>query len=88
MGDVPKQDRVYSAEVVHKLLEIFEEEYQELGQDMPHHSMCSVMLLLLTCLGGMRGYEAVWTDLAGLVYDLGFCEGSDDYTAVSWPIVG
>ena len=83
MGDIPKQDRAYSAEVVHKLLESFEEEYQELGCDMPHHSICSVMILLLTCLGGMRGYEAVWTNLVGLVYDLEFCEESEDCTAVS-----
>ena len=46
------------------------------------------MFLLLTCLGGMRGYEAVWTDLAGLRYDVNYCESMDDYSAVSWPIVG
>ena len=28
MGDVPRQDRVYSIEVLLKLLEIFEDEYQ------------------------------------------------------------
>ena len=46
------------------------------------------MFLLLTCLGGMRGYEAVWTDLAALRYDVEYCEDLEDLSAVSWPIVG
>ena len=46
------------------------------------------MFLLLTYLGGIRGYEAVWTDLAALKYDAEYCENMGDYTAISWPIVG
>ena len=46
------------------------------------------MFLLLTCLGGMRGFEAVWTDLAALRHDVEHCENADDYSTVAWPIVG
>jgi len=35
----------------------------------------------------MCGFEAVWTDLAALRYDVAYCEDMDDYSAVSWPIV-
>ena len=51
---------------------------------MSLESMHSVMFLLLTCLGGMRGYEAVWTDLD----DIWLCEEANDYTAIAWPIIG
>ena len=30
----------------------------------------------------------MWTDESALRYDIEFCEESEDYTAVSWPIVG
>ena len=46
------------------------------------------MFLLLACLGGVRGYEAVWTDLAPLTYDVSYCEDMEDLSAASWPIVG
>ena len=36
----------------------------------------------------MRGYEAVWTDLSALRYDISYCESLGDFEAVSWPIVG
>ena len=88
MGDVVRQDRAFTIGVLHKLLESYEREYQDTGGAMSDKSMESVMFLLLTCLGGMRGFEAVWTDLAALRYDVGYCEDMDDYSAVSWPIVG
>ena len=88
MGDIVKQDKAYTIEVLHKLLSMYEMEYQDLGSDMSMNSMCSVMFLLLTCLGGMRGYEAVWTDLVTLRHDIELCERADDYTAIAWPIVG
>ena len=28
----------------------------------------------------MRGYEAVWTDLVALRYDVTYCESMDDYS--------
>ena len=40
------------------------------------------------CLGGTRGFEAVWTDLGALCYDIEFCKEAEDYTALSWPVVG
>ena len=88
MGDIVKQDRAYTIGVVLRLLDMYEAEYQELGDKMPMNLLCSCMFLLLTCLGGMRGFEAVWTDLAALRYDIEYCESIDDYSAVAWPIVG
>ena len=54
MGDVVDQDRAYSIQVLHKLLSMFEEEWDDLGPDMPIESISACMFLLLTCLGGMR----------------------------------
>ena len=88
IGDVVDQDKAYTLAVVHKLLGMFEAEWGDLGLDMPEASISACMFLLVTCLGGMRGYEAVWTDLATLRYDVGYCEDLEDYSAVSWPIVG
>jgi hypothetical protein len=88
MGDIVRQDRAYTLQVLLRLLSMYEAEWNDLGFEMSLESMCSCMFLLVTCLGGMRGYEAVWTDLAALRYDVEFCEMSDDYTAVAWPIVG
>ena len=88
MGDIVKQDRAFTIQVLHALLAMYEEEYQELGSLIPLNSICSCMFLLLTCLGGMRGFEAVWTDLATLRYDLLYCEELEDFSAVSWPIAG
>ena len=88
MGDIVRQDRAYTIQVLLKLLDMYEREYQDLGIAMSMESLCSVMFLLITCLGGMRGYEAVWTDLAALRYDVAYCEEMDDYDAIAWPIVG
>jgi hypothetical protein len=46
------------------------------------------MFLLVSCLGGMRGFEVMWTDLAALRYDIGFCEDNHDFSAIAWPVVG
>lgn len=50
--------------------------------------MYSVMFLLVSTLGGMRGYEVMWTDLAALRYDVRYAKQRGDYTGVAWPIVG
>jgi hypothetical protein len=50
--------------------------------------MCACMFLLVSCLGGMRGFEVVWTDLAALRYDIAYCEAAEKDSAVSWPVVG
>jgi len=43
---------------------------------------------LVSCLGGMRGFEVVWTDLKALRYDLEYCKARNDERGVSWPIIG
>ena len=47
MGDVVKQDRAYTIQVLLKLLEMYEEEYALLGANMQLESICSCMFLLL-----------------------------------------
>jgi hypothetical protein len=88
MGDVVDQDRAYTTAIIHALLTMFETEWTELGSKMPLHSFRSVMFLLVSCLGGMRGYEVVWTDLGALNYDLEYCKSLGDESAVAWPVVG
>jgi hypothetical protein len=46
------------------------------------------MFLLVSSLGGMRGFKVIWTDLAALRYDLAYCKAAEDDSVVSWPIVG
>ena len=50
--------------------------------------ICACIFFLLTCLGGIRGYKSMWTDLSGLCYDVEYCKEFEDFSAVSWPIVG
>ena len=88
MGDIVRQDRAYTIQVVLKLVEMYEREWDDHGYDMPSKSLCACMFLLVCCLGGTRGYEAVWTDLAALRYDIAYCESQGDESAVAWPVVG
>ena len=82
------QDRAYTIEVLLALLEMFEEEWQRHYLQIPLVAICACMFLLVSSLGGMRGFEVVWTNLAALRYDLSYCELREDDSAVSWPIVG
>jgi hypothetical protein len=52
MGDVVRQDRVYTIDVLLKLVSVYELEWDDLGLAMPMHSRCSCVFLLLSCLGG------------------------------------
>ena len=88
MGDIVRQDRAYTIAVLHKLLSMYEMEWEQLGYAMPRHALSSCMFLLVSCLGGLRGFEVMWTDLSALRYDVQFCEAQMDFTAVSWPVVG
>jgi len=88
MGDIVRQDRAFTLPIVHKLLEMYEDEYNNEEKPMSSESLCACLFLLVACLGGMRGFEVVWTDLAALRYDISYCEDQDDYSAIAWPIVG
>jgi hypothetical protein len=88
MGDIVTQDRAYTLEIIHELLKSYEAEWQDPEREMPLKTLCSCMFLLVASLGGMRGFEVMWTDLAALRYDLDYCEDCGDMSAVSWPIVG
>ncbi len=88
MRDVVSQDRAYTIEVVLALLKMFEEEWQTFNLRIPLRSICACMFLLVSCLGGMRGFKVVWTDLAALRYDIAYCKAAENDSAVSWPVVG
>lgn len=88
MGDEVSQDRAFSAAILRELLNMFEAEWRRDLWRMSLHSISTCMFLLVACLGGMRGYEVMWTDLAALIYDIAYCEELGDYEAVVWPIVG
>jgi hypothetical protein len=88
MGDVVTQDRAYTIELLLALIEIYKEEWQTYYLHMPLVSVCVCIFLLVSCLGGMRGFEVVWTDLSALKYDIAHCESAEDDLAVSWPIIG
>ena len=88
MGDVVNQDRAYTIQVLLALVQMFEHEWETLHLHMPLASVFACMFLLLSCLGGMRGFKVVWTDIAALRYDVAHCEAPEDELAVSWPIVG
>ena len=46
------------------------------------------MFFLVCCIGGLRRYEGMWTDLTALRYDVEYCEDLEDKSAVSWHVVG
>ena len=88
MGDVVDQDRAYTIEVLLALIKMYKQEWQTYYLQMPLLSISACMFLLVSALGGMRGYEVVWTDLAALLYNITYCEAAEDDSAVSWPVVG
>lgn len=87
MGDIVSQDRAYTIAVLHKLLDSYEAEWSDPDFNMSTKTLCSCMFLLVSSLGGMRGFEVMWTDLAALPYNLNYCEETEEQTAVAWPIV-
>jgi len=88
MGNEVRQDRAYTLALVHKLLEMYEQDWEDNKFNIDLQTLSAAMFLIITCCGGMRGYEAVWTDLSALRYDVAYCEAQGDYSAVSWPLVG
>jgi hypothetical protein len=88
MEDVITQDQAYTIEVLLALVEMYKQEWQTFNLQMPLPSVCACMFLLVSSLGGMHGFEVVWTDLAALWYNISFCETAENESAVSWPIVG
>ena len=88
IGGVIIQDQAYTIEVLLALVEMYKQEWQTFNLQMPLPSVCACMFLLVSSLGGMHGFEVVWTDLAALWYNISFCETAENESAVSWPIVG
>ena len=57
MGDVVDQDRAYTTAIIHALLAMYEQEWEQWGMAMPLHSIRSVMFLLVSCLGGCEAMK-------------------------------
>jgi hypothetical protein len=74
MGDTVAQDYVYTIEVLVVLLEDCEQEWVQEDLNINLMILSACMLLLVSCLGGTRGFEIMWTNLAALRYDLNYCE--------------
>ena len=89
-GVMTRQDRAYSLDVIHELLDRFESEWgrQTESGEIDLSWISAVMFLLVSSFGGMRGYEVVWTDLAALLHDIQRCELEEDFSGVGWPLVG
>ena len=83
MGDIVRQDQAYTIQVVLKVVDMYEQEWQKKGYDMSLHSLSACMFVLVCCLGCLRRYEGMWTDLAALRYDVEYCEDLEDESAVS-----
>ena len=88
MGDIVSQVRPFTLQIIHALLQTYKEEWNNPEKEMPLKTLCSCMFLLVSSLGGMRGFKVMWTDLAALRYDLEYCEDIGNTSAVLWPIVG
>lgn len=88
MGDIVTQDRAYTIEIVLAVIQMYEDNFQQEGFNMSILTFEAAMFFMISCFGGFRGFETVWTDLAALRYDVQFCEDTDDYTAVAWPVTG
>jgi hypothetical protein len=71
-GITTRQDRAYSLEHIHELLEYFESEWdrQQQADAINLVWLSAVMFLLVSSFDGMRGYKVVWTDLAALLRDI------------------
>ncbi len=88
MGDIVKQDRAYTIEVVLAVINKFEGEFQAAGYKISLAKMEAAMFFIATCFGGFRGFETVWTDLGALRFDVNYCEETDNLRAFSWPVTG
>ena len=87
-GVMTRQDKAYTLALVHEMLNRFEQDWEKCDGQPSVKWISAVMLFLTTCLGGMRGYEVVWTDLAALIHDVEMCEMEENPKGVGWPIVG
>jgi hypothetical protein len=83
-GDVVEQNWAYTIKVLHKLIQMYEAEWETCDGKLPLGKICSCMFLIASCTGGFRGYETVWTNLGAPWYNLDFFSNR---TAVSWPVV-
>ena len=65
-----RQDRAYTMDIVHEKMRLFEEDWEACDGKPTLKWILTVMFFLTSCLGGMRGFEVVWTDLGALLYEI------------------
>ena len=87
-GDLVQQDRAATLKILHKLLEMYEQEWLYHRFEIDLEVLSAARFLIITCCGGMQGYEAVWTDPSAHCYDVSYCEYLEDFSAISWPLMG
>ena len=82
------QDLAYTIEVLLELIVYYVREWRKEDLSISLHVISACMFLMVSCLGRIWGFKVVWTDLAMLKHDLSHCEALEDFSAMSWPIVG
>ena len=87
MRAVARQDQAYTIEVVHAMMDMWEQDFIMLCYNMPPNKMEACLFFLITCTGGYQGFETIWMNIGALLYDLENCEEREDYSAVLWPMV-
>jgi hypothetical protein len=70
MGDITKQDMAFAKEVLALLVKTYKGEWIRMDGAVTTKNLLACMFLLVVCLGGMQGFKAVWTNLAGLLYKM------------------
>lgn len=88
MADITKQDRAVSLPIMHALMDSYEADWREGGDNMELNEIGAALFTTITFCSGMRGYETMWTDLAALRAELAHIELTRDYRGVGWPVVG
>ncbi len=82
------QDRAYTLEVFLALIKMHKQEWQMHTTAISLVSLSACLFLLVSTLGGMQGFEVVWTNLAVLCYDVNYCNVLGDMRGISWPTMG
>eukprot|EP00956_Cyclotella_meneghiniana_P032054 scaffold86351_cov69-Cyclotella_meneghiniana.AAC.2 len=50
--------------------------------------MRAAMFFIISCMGGFRSYEVLWTDLGALRYDIEYCDNIGDMSSVASLVTG
>eukprot|EP00978_Attheya_sp_CCMP212_P029281 scaffold103541_cov71-Attheya_sp.AAC.1 len=78
MADITKQDRDFSLGIMHTLINKYEADWKEKGEDVDIDEIVAALFLTVTFSSSMKGYETMWNDLATLWAELANIELTRD----------